>query len=141
MGRGIPRNKKRIPLPLTEIFLSSANKVWGKVMFYTTPVCHSVHREGVGFPVCIIGHMTREGLHLGGYASRGACIQWKGVGMTPLRYMRYYGIWPTSRQYTSYWNEFFLGPILTGPDYRLSFWYKSRLTPLLFIRNFLQGAV
>ena len=29
------------------------------------PVCYPVHRERVGFPACITGHMTR-GLHLGG---------------------------------------------------------------------------
>ena len=29
-------------------------------------VCHSVHREGIGFPACITVHKTRRGLHPGG---------------------------------------------------------------------------
>ena len=30
-----------------------------------TPVCHFVHRGGVGFSACITGHMTRGDLHPG----------------------------------------------------------------------------
>ena len=56
------------------------------------PVCYPVHREGVGFPACITGHMTR-GLHLGGLppgswaepppglSTGGVCI--RGGGQTP----------------------------------------------------------
>ena len=50
--------------------------------------------------VCIQG----RGLTMGRSASRGVCIQ--GVGQAPLRYMGYYGIWPTSGWYASYWNAF-----------------------------------
>ena len=58
--------------------LPPANEVWGKLMFSHVFVCP----WGVGFPVCITGHVIRRvciqgvclqgGLHSGGSASRGS---------------------------------------------------------------------
>ena len=67
-------------------FLPPANKVWGKVMFFTC-VCHSVHRSGDQHPgggVCVQRGLLQEGaclqggLHPGGFAYR-------GIGQTPSR--------------------------------------------------------
>ena len=64
-----------------------------------------------GFPACITGHMT------GGSVSSGVCIPgesaYRGVGHNSPRYMGYYGIRPSSRRYTSYWNVFLL-PTVRG---------------------------
>ena len=48
------------------IYLPLANKVWGKVIFLHLCV---ILFMGGGFPACITGHMTREGLHPGGRGS------------------------------------------------------------------------
>ena len=52
-----------------------------------TPVCHFVHRGGVGFSACITGHMTRGDLH-------------PGRGLHP-------GEVSASGGYVSCWNYFF----------------------------------
>ena len=71
--------------------LPPAKEVWGKVMCLNAMclhVCHSLYRR-VGFPACIIGHMTRwvclqgDGLHPWGSAFKGVCIQGRGLGRTP----------------------------------------------------------
>ena len=48
-------------------------------MFSRVFVCP---RRGVGFTACTTGHMTRGGLHPGGSAFMGVCVQ--GGGQTPL---------------------------------------------------------
>ena len=93
-----------------------------------TPACHSVHREGVGFPACVTGHMT-EGVCLwwGGWsASRElgrapqVCRQGE-VGRPPLpRYMGYYEIRSTSGWYASYWNAFLVISCKNSKLYLLS---------------------
>ena len=81
----------------TYYILPPAKEVWGRVMFLHMSIILSTRGDrGVGFPACIIGHMTRDdrGLHPGwrGLASgvnsfsgegglhvgEGACIQGEG---------------------------------------------------------------
>ena len=80
-----------------------------------TPVCHSVHRGGVGFPACITGHMTR-GFCIGGgrevciqgvclHLGRGVCIGEPGGGCIQWGWADC-RLWSASRRYTSYWNAF-----------------------------------
>ena len=80
------------------------------VMFLQVCVIPSVHGGGGGWlPTCITGHMTRGvciqegpasgwGLPPGGWW---VCIQGGGWACP-----KYYGIWSTNGQYTSYWNAF-----------------------------------
>ena len=65
-----------------ELWLVTARKRSLRQDNVFTPVCHSVHRGGVGFPACITGHITR-GLCRGGgqSASReSVCIGGGGGG-------------------------------------------------------------
>ena len=115
-GRNIFRERFCWP-----VSLPATNEVWSKVVFSQVFVCQL---GGVGFTVCITGHM-REGLPPGGSASRGVCLQGglppgglppgvclqggvcNHVGQTPYqRYMWYYEIQSTSGRYSSYWNVF-----------------------------------
>ena len=92
-----------------------------------TGVCLSTGRGvciGVGVcqgGVCI--RRSRGGLHLVGSASRGfgqssPGSTYGGVGQPPPpRHMGYYGIWSTSRQYTSYYNAFLLYLNLPPPTH------------------------
>ena len=76
-GRNIFRERFCWP-----VSLPATNEVWSKVVFSQVFVCQ---QEGVGFTVCITGHMRegsasrwvclQGGLHPGGSASRGVCLQ------------------------------------------------------------------
>ena len=61
--------------PMKQSFSSLLNEVCKGNVF--TPVSHSVHGGGGGFPACITGHMT------GGSTSRGHCIGGGGLGRPP----------------------------------------------------------
>ena len=59
-------------------FLLPANEVWCKVMFLHVSVILSTREgKGVGFPVCITGHMTRG--RRSAFRGRGVCIQGREV--------------------------------------------------------------
>ena len=65
-GRNIFRERFCWP-----VSLPATNEVWSKVVFSQVFFCQ---QGGVGFTVCITGHM-REGLPPGGVCLQGVCIQ------------------------------------------------------------------
>ena len=115
-------------LGLLVFIITAHNSRCGKVTFSQACVIPSVHREGVGIPACITGHMTKGSASRGVLHPRGVCIQEgfaskrglhpgvevcigggglhpEGVGRTPPPPV-YYRIQSTSGRYASYWNAF-----------------------------------
>ena len=114
-------------LRLLVFIITAHNSRCWKVTFSHVCGIPSVHREGVGFPACITGHMTKGAASRGsasksGLHPRGVCIQgrrsasggqvyiWRGLGRTPPPV--YYWIRSTSGRYTSYWSAFLFLQVL-----------------------------
>ena len=95
--------------------LPPANEVWGKVMFLHLFVSLFTG-EGVGFPACITGDMTRGvcigGGVAGGFPASNTCHMTEGVsiqGRWVDPHPKIHGIRSTSGRYAFYWNAFLFG--------------------------------
>ena len=103
----------RIPLgkildpPLGIIIITARKRSLGQGDVFTGVCLSTAGEGGVGFPLCITGHMTK-----------GVCIP-GGLPKPPCRQtpppMGYYRIVSTSRGYASYWNAFLLIMLLVVP--------------------------